>query len=124
MYQQVTMCQSRPAIDTRAWRCYSLWARAALPPGATLHTATPADVASLARILTLAFGEPWDEGRVRRVLLDAPDVVATYLLVQEGIVLATPSARFIPEQYPESGYVRIKTATAAAETQLPAGWIP
>ena len=47
---------------------------AALPAGYTLRAYEPKDLPALARLLTRAFEDLWDEERVRHVLIDAPDV--------------------------------------------------
>ena len=77
-----------------------------LPSGMTLREAGPSDAPGLAALLRSAFEDPsWTVERVRRELLNAPDVKATYVIVTGGVVIATASARLLPESYPDSGYV-------------------
>jgi mycothiol synthase len=77
----------------------------ALPPGYTLRAYRSDDLPALATLLTRAFGDPWDEERVRRVLVEAPDVEETYLIAHQDRLVATASARVMPDVYPGSGYL-------------------
>lgn len=77
----------------------------ALPPGYILRRYEPADLGSLATVLTRAFGETWDEQRVCERLADAPDVQAIYVVAHEQRIVATASARVAPDEFPGSGYV-------------------
>ena len=70
-----------------------------------LRRGVHADLPALATLLTCAFDEVWDEERVRRTLLDAPDVEATYVVARGDLLVATASARLMPEHYPGSGYL-------------------
>jgi mycothiol synthase len=88
----------RPWLD-------DLPAPAALPPGYALRAYRPDDRAALARLLTRSFGDLWDEERVRRVLTEAPDVEAIYVIAHEDRLVATASARMLPDVYPGSGYL-------------------
>lgn len=77
-----------------------------LPPGVSQRDAEPADAAELARLLETAFVDPtWTVERVNRALLEAPDVVRTLLLCEDGKIVATASARLAPERFPGSGYL-------------------
>ena len=78
---------------------------AALPPGYTLRVYGPDDLPALARLLTRAFEDLWDEERVRHVLIDAPDVEETYVIAHQDRLVATASARVMPDVYPGSGYL-------------------
>ncbi len=72
---------------------------------AAIDPADPADVDGLARLLTASFGEPWDQARVRRDLLDDPTVTETFVIRDGGRIVATASARLLPEKYPGAGYL-------------------
>ena len=58
----------------------------------------------LADLLTKAFDQPWDEAKVRQELLDDSSVSATFLIREAGVVVATASARQVPD-FPDCGYV-------------------
>ena len=77
----------------------------ALPPGYALRIATSEDAVGIANVLASAFGPEWDESRVRRALLDAPDVDTTYVVTRAGEPVATAAARLLPERFPGSGYL-------------------
>lgn len=95
--QQLRM--SRPHLD-------DLPEEPSLPDGYALTTYTSADdIASLAETLTGAFGEIWDEARVRDKLTDAPDVLAVYVATWRGRAVATTSSRWQPDRFPATGYV-------------------
>ena len=72
---------------------------------AAIEVASPADADGLGRLLTAAFGEPWDPDRVRRDLLDDPTVSATFLIRDGDLIVATASARTVPEKHPGAGYL-------------------
>jgi mycothiol synthase len=82
-----------------------------LPPpelltGYRLRTAGPEDTEGLAALLTLAFAESWDLDLTRHRLIDDSSVVAIYVIEREaGPIVATASARLVPDQYPGSGYL-------------------
>ena len=61
---------------------------------------------AIARCLHLAFGD-WDAHRVRRALLDAPDVQATFVVVHEatGVIAACASHRTVPDRFPGATYL-------------------
>jgi mycothiol synthase len=75
------------------------------PPGFTMRLALPDEVSALAILLTRAFEVPWDEDLVRNRLTEAPDVEAVYVVVHAGALVATASARIVPEEFPGSGYL-------------------
>jgi len=75
--------------------------------------AGPDDAAGLARLLDASFDETWDEGRVRRDLLDDPTVTATLLIRDGETVIATASARSLPDRYPDAGYLHWVAADPA-----------
>src|SRR6476661_3505600 len=66
---------------------------------------SPADDTALAVLLTAAFGEAWDEARVRSRLTCAPDVRAVYVVTHDGEIAATASHRRLPQQWPDAGCV-------------------
>lgn len=80
----------------------ALWAA---PEGYALRTAGPEDADGIAAVLASAFGPEWSAQRVRDALLDAPDVKATFVVVQAGRPVATASARLLPARFPGSGYL-------------------
>ena len=69
-----------------------------------VRLARPEDAPALARVLTLAFGEEWSETRVRRELLDHPEVPATFVATVDGEVAATASCQ-LSEEFPQAGWV-------------------
>ena len=75
------------------------------PAGYVLRGYQPVDGSGLAALLTRAFGEAWDEARVRRDLAETPDVEQIYLIAYHDKLVATASARLLPDEYPGSGYV-------------------
>jgi ribosomal protein S18 acetylase RimI-like enzyme len=77
-----------------------------LPPApANVELATDADADSLSQLLDASFAEDWDSARVHRDLLDDKTVQATYLLREGDRIVATASARVLPEEYPGAGYL-------------------
>ncbi len=79
----------------------------ALPPEGPMavREAGSGDAAGLARLLAAAFPEQrWDVGRVNKELLDPPDVPVTYVIEEDGQIVATASVRY-NERFPGAGYV-------------------
>lgn len=76
-----------------------------LPPGYTLRTAKEDDAAGLAGVLSVAFGEPWDDERVRAELLEHLHVPTTYLVDFGAEVVATASYQLQPADFPSSGWL-------------------
>lgn len=77
-----------------------------LPDGYVLRLASDTDADALAALLQAAFDdETWTTDRVRADLLDAPDVVSTFVIDFDGRPAATASARLRPGQFFDSGYV-------------------
>lgn len=79
--------------------------------GYELRLAVTADEPAIAETLTAAF-EPtstqvqrFDVARVRRDLTEAPDVDATFVAVWEGKAVATASSRWVPDRFPDAGYI-------------------
>lgn len=77
----------------------------ALAEADALREAGVDDAAALAVVLRSAFGPEWTIGRVHAALLDAPDVVATFVATAKGTPIATASARLAPDAFPGSGYL-------------------
>lgn len=77
-----------------------------VPAGYALRPAKADDAEAIARCMQLAFGE-WDVDRVRRALLDAPDVQITFVAVHDatGQVVATASHREVPGRFPGATYL-------------------
>ena len=75
------------------------------PEGYALRAAGPADYPGVASVIGTAFEEPWDAARVARALGPAEGVEAIFVVVRGPQVVATASARVLPEAYPGSGYV-------------------
>jgi mycothiol synthase len=97
-WEQTRIFMRRPWLD-------DLPRPPALPAGATLRCYAPSDLMALAALLTRAFDETWDEGRVRSRLAGAPDVEAISVVAQGQTLMATASARLLPGEYPGSGYL-------------------
>ena len=72
---------------------------------ARVERATTADLAGLAALLDASFAEAWDAARVQRDLFDDPTVESVYLVRDGDRILATASARMMPEEYPGAGYL-------------------
>jgi mycothiol synthase len=88
----------RPSLD-------DLPPRPRLPAGYRLRPAVDSDTDALAATLTAAFAETWSVDRIRRDLLDAEDVVATFVITHGGRAVATASNRWVPDRFPDAGYV-------------------
>src|SRR5204862_5946981 len=75
-------------------------------PQSPVRTATLADAEGLGRLLGSAFPEmEWSAERARRDLLEAPDVKSTFVVEENGKLLATASARYFVARFPDGGYV-------------------
>jgi mycothiol synthase len=70
-----------------------------------LRQAVPADDGQLAELLSEAFGDTWDAERVAEEFSAGNGVEATYVVASPAGVVATASARRLPDRYPEAGYV-------------------
>jgi mycothiol synthase len=87
--------------------------RPELPVGFRFRSATPDDAEKLADLVTAAYDPehdtPWDAKRLRSELLEFPDVLRTWVIVDaEGLIHATASERLLPYIYPEgTGYVHL-----------------
>lgn len=79
---------------------------AAPAAGPAARVAGPGDAEALAALLKVAFPEmEWNAARVRRDLLEAGDVEATFLVEEGGRALGTASARYFEGRFPGVGYV-------------------
>ena len=77
-----------------------------LPPGYTLREFRADDLEALSDLMRKAFAdEQWTSERLRRILIDAPDVKKVFIVDFGGRPVASASARVLPEDYPNSGYV-------------------
>ena len=74
-------------------------------PCYALRATVPADHGQLAELLSEAFGDRWDAKRVAAEFSPGNGVEATYVVVSPAGVVATASARRLPDRYPEAGYV-------------------
>jgi mycothiol synthase len=82
-----------------------------LPSGFSFRPATTDDADELAELVTAAYDPvhdtPWDGARMQTELLEAADVLQTWVAVDaQGRIHATASERLLPYIYPEgTGYV-------------------
>jgi mycothiol synthase len=78
-----------------------------LPPAPSgVELATAADADGLARLLDASFTtETWDTARVHRELLDDRSVEDVYVIREREQIVATASARLMPEEHPGAGYL-------------------
>ncbi len=86
-----------------------------VPKGYAVRRAGLGEAAAVARCMALGFGDAWDAARVRRDLLEAPDVQATFVAVDEatGRVVACASHREVPERFPGATYIHYVAADPA-----------
>lgn len=92
-----------------------------LPPGVVARTASPADAEGVARVVRLAFDDPsWTSEKALAELLAHPEVDETVVLEEAGQVIATASAKSIPDQ-PAVGYVHY-VATDPAQVRRRLGY--
>jgi mycothiol synthase len=73
------------------------------PVGLTIRRAAEDDAAGIALCLATAFGIPWDATRVHNELLHHAEVLATFVAVCDGTVVATASAAHQPALYGDAG---------------------
>ncbi len=76
-----------------------------LPDGYVLRLFNGDDLEYLASTLSAAFDEPWSRERVQTSLTETPDVKAVYVITWHGQPVATASSRWLPDRFPQSGYV-------------------
>ena len=77
-----------------------------LPEGYLLRLYQTTDRASLAILLAEAFEDPqWTQERVRETLTESTEVEAVYVVECAGRIVATASARLLPDIFPGSGYL-------------------
>jgi len=77
-----------------------------LPEGYGLRLYQESDLDSLAGLLRDAFEDPqWTSQRVQETLTEATDVKAIYVIEFAGQIVATASARLLPDAFPNSGYL-------------------
>lgn len=77
-----------------------------LPAGYLLREYRQNDLDSLSALMRAAFqDEKWTSEKVRYDLIEDETVVRTFVIEHNGQIVATASARLLPEAYPGSGYV-------------------
>jgi mycothiol synthase len=77
-----------------------------LAEGYALRLASgPEDERALARVLTAAFGEPWDIARVQSSLTQTPEVIAVHVATWQGEIVATASCLSEPAGAQAPGWV-------------------
>jgi mycothiol synthase len=88
-----------------------------LSPGFVVRLAVPADYGQLAELLAEAYGDTWDAERVAGEFSLDNGVEAIYLVASvfgqggpegrlpPGEIVATAAARYLPDRYPNAGYV-------------------
>jgi mycothiol synthase len=77
-----------------------------LPNGYALRTAVPEDAENLSACLQKAFPEmTWTAERTTEWLLADESVKTIFVIEKGGVIVATASARLLPDAYPGSGYV-------------------
>jgi mycothiol synthase len=96
---------SEPQLFMRLPELSDLPPAPALESRYALRVAVPADHGQLAELLSEAFGDSWDTTRVADEFSPGNGVEATYVVVSPAGVVATASARRLPDRYPEAGYV-------------------
>ena len=79
--------------------------RRRLPEGYVLRTLGDDDEPQLARLLSQAFEDIWDEQRVSAALTEAPDVNAVYGVFRQDELVATASSQHRPDRDPDAGFV-------------------
>lgn len=78
--------------------------------GYKLREFSPADRVGVSDLMVAAFGDAhgaWNPERVDAVLTNEPSVTKTFVLEQlsSGAIVATASARLLPERFPGAGYL-------------------
>ena len=77
-----------------------------LPEGYTLRVGVPDDAEGLAACLQKAFPEmTWTAENATNGLLAEESVKTVFVIENDGQIVATASARLIPDEFPNSGYV-------------------
>jgi mycothiol synthase len=77
-----------------------------LPAGYEMRLLRSEDDQALADLMQVVFPDyTWTVEVTRRALVNAPDVDAIYVIEHEGAVVATASARYDRDKFPDSGYV-------------------
>jgi len=77
-----------------------------LPAGYEMRVLRDSEEQMLAEVLAAAFPDyPWDFDKVCRDLRDPDDIETVYVIAHEGKLVATATARYVPDWYPDSQYV-------------------
>ncbi len=82
------------------------------PDGDGSELAGPEDAAAIAALISAAFEEDWDAGRAARELGPDEGVDASYVVRQDGGVVAVASARHM-SAYPDAGYLHYVAADSS-----------
>jgi mycothiol synthase len=82
-----------------------------LPDGYILREYSTGDESGIAALLQTTFGDAWTSERALEVLIDADDVKTTYVIEHNGEIVATASARLLPQMYSNAGYVHYVAAS-------------
>jgi mycothiol synthase len=82
-----------------------------LPEGYVLREYSKGDENGIATLLQTTFGDVWTTERVQRELTEADDVKQTFVIECNGEIVATASARLLPQMYPNAGYVHYVAAS-------------
>lgn len=81
------------------------------------------DASAIAQCLKEAFNADWTPDRVLKDLLEAEDVLATYLVWYNDQCVATASARLIPNIFPGSGYLHWVATHPAHRGKKLGAWV-
>ena len=82
-----------------------------LPESYILREYSKGDESGIAALLQTTFGDVWTSERAMEVLIDADDVKTTFVIEHNGEIVATASARLLPQMYPDAGYVHYVAAS-------------
>ncbi len=81
-------------------------ANSVLPEGLVMRAYKPSDMPSLTSMMQIAFkDENWTSERLHKSLFEDSTVIQTLVILDNEKVVASASARLIPERFPHSGYV-------------------
>jgi mycothiol synthase len=95
----------RPSLLLRKTHLNNLPA-VTLPAGYSIRNATPKDVEGLATCLQKAFPEmTWTADNACAWLIHDESVKATFVIEFKGEIVATASARLLPNEFPGAGYI-------------------
>lgn len=106
-HQQRNVCMPPSQLQMRRPNLDHLPEAPPLPDGYELREFGPDDSEQdLCDTLQSAFPETaWSVERVREQLTASPAVLATYVVIHDGVPVAVTASRYVPEMYPGTGYV-------------------